>query len=132
MRFTSRLSLLILIACLPGCGSGEGLRVTGIQLGRGLNADATVAGHTTTFKPGDTIYVSVLTAGTGSATISVRWTYRGRALGEPKKQVSYRDVAATEFHLESAGDFPQGDYVVEIFLDGQPVGTRDFRVEKPR
>ena len=126
------LPLIIVFGSVLGCGSGEGLRVTSIQLGRSLNADATVAGHTTRFAPGDTVYVSVLTAGAGSATIGVRWMYRGRVLGEPKKRVSFKDVAATEFHLQSAGGFPPGDYTVEAFLDDQSVGTREFRVEKPR
>ena len=126
--FRIRLPLIVLSALLFGCSS-DGLRVTSIQLGRSVNADGTVAGHTTRFGPGDTVYVSVLTSGVGSGTIGVRWTYNGRVVGEPKKQVSYTDVAATEFHLQSAGGFPLGDYTVEAFLDGQAVGTREFRVE---
>jgi hypothetical protein len=130
--FSGRLWVVVLFGCLLACGSGEGLRVTAIQLGRSLNADNTVAGHTTTFGPRDTICLSVLTAGVGSSTIGVRWVYRGRVLGEPKKDVSYRDVAATEFRLQSAAGFPPGDYTAEVFLDGQLVGSREFRVEKPR
>ena len=130
--FTVQLPLMVLLACVLGCGAGESLRVTSIQLGRSLNADSTVGGHTTRFEPGDTVYVSVITTGAGSGTIAVRWTYGARLLGEPKKKVSYKDVAATEFHLESAGGFPVGDYTVEAFLDGQSAGTREFRVEKER
>ena len=127
------LPLVILLACVAGCGSdGEGLRVTSIQLGRSLNADETVGGHTTTFRPRDTVYLSVVTAGSGAGTLGVRWTFAGRVLGEPKKQVAHRDVAATGFELRSAVGFPPGDYTAEVFLDGQPAGTRDFRVEKPR
>lgn len=89
-----------------------------------------MAGHTTRFGPRDTVYVSVLTAGAGSGEIGVRWMFAGRVvLGEPKKQVSYMDVAATEFQLQSAAGFPVGDYTVEAFLDGQSAGTRSFRVE---
>lgn len=125
--FSVRLAVLILLTSIAGCGSS--LRVTSLQLGRSLNADSTVANHTTRFAPGDTIYVSVVTAGVGSGTIGVRWTYEGRVMGEPTKEVSYRDVAATEFHLQSVGGFPPGDYTVEAFLNGQSVGTRTFRVE---
>lgn len=128
-----RVAVIILCACLAGCGLEDDLRVTSIQLGRSLNQDSTVAAHTTRFAPGDTVYASVITAGAGSHEISVRWMYAGRVvLGEPKKQVSYRDVAATEFHLESAAGFPLGDYTVEAFLDGQSVGSRPFRVEGER
>lgn len=127
-RFKFRLRAVVLVACLAGCGSSH-LRVTEIKLGRSLNPDSTIADHTTSFAPNDTIYVSVSTAGIGSGTISVRWTYGGRVLDEPKKKVSYRDIAATDFSLRSVAGFPAGQYSAEVFLDGQSVGTRTFRVD---
>lgn len=130
--FTALLALVILSACLAGCGSGEALQVTTIQLGRAVNPDHTVSSFTTRFLPDETVYLSVATAGAGSATISVRWLYEGRVIDEPKKQVSYKIPAATEFHLESVPAFPTGGYVAEVFLNGQSVGTRPFRVEKER
>jgi hypothetical protein len=128
-RFRVRI-WLILVACLAGCSSH--LRVTDIQLGRSVNADSTIANPTTSFAPRDTIYLSVSTAGVGSGTISVRWKYEGRVVDEPKKKVSYRDLAATDFSLRSVAGFPPGDYIAEVFLDDQPVGTREFRVETGR
>ena len=83
----------------------------------------------TIFAPQDTVYLSVLTTGGGSGTISVRWTYGGKVVGEPKKRVANQDVAATEFTLQSAAGFPPGQYSAEIFLDGKSVGTRTFRVQ---
>jgi hypothetical protein len=126
-QFSVHPAVIVLFAGMVGCGSG--LRVTTIQLGRSLNADKTVAGHTTRFAPSDTVYVSIHTAGVGSGRIGVRWMYGDRLLGEPSEQVSYRDVAATEFRLQSAVGFPPGDYTVEAFLDGESVGLRSFRVE---
>jgi hypothetical protein len=123
---------LVLLTCLAGCGSGQTLHVTTIQLGRALNPDATVASFTTRFAPDESVYLSVLTGGAGSATISVRWTYAGRVIDEPKKQVSYRMDAATEFRLQSTTGFPEGDYTAEVFVNGQTAGTRTFRVEKAR
>jgi hypothetical protein len=128
---TSRLPVVTLIALLIACGS-EPLRVTAVQLGRSLNADNTVASHTTRFAPGDTVYVSVATAGIGSGTIGVRWKFGERVLGEPKKPVSSRETSVTEFRLQSADGFWPGDYSVEVFLNGQPVETRTFRVVKDR
>lgn len=122
----------VLLACVVACGAGEDLRVTSLQLGRAVNADGTVANHTTVFGPDDTVHLAVLTSGVGSGTISVRWVYRGRLLDEPKKQVSYKDVAATQFTLRSGGTFPLGEYTAEVFLDGNPVGSREFRVEMTR
>jgi hypothetical protein len=128
--FNARLPVMLLLAGLvAGCGTGEPLHFSAIQLGRSLNSDNTVGNFTTSFKPGETVYVAVLTTGAGSATIGVRWTYSGRVVDEPKKKVSYTDVAATEFHLQTAAALPPGDYAVEVFIDGQSVGTRPFKVE---
>ena len=116
------------VAC-AGCLSSEKLQFDTLQLGRSLNPDHTVANHTTSFTPKDTIYVSVLTSSIGVGTISVRWTFEGRVVGEPSKQVRYKGPGVTEFSLTNSGDFPAGNYKVEVFIDGQPVGDRAFRVE---
>ena len=130
-RLKVHLTAVILCACVAACEERP-LHITAIQLGRSLNSDHSVAEFTTVFTPQETIYVSVLTTGGGSGEISVRWTYGGKVVGEPKKRVADRDVAATEFHLQSAGGFPPGQYSAEIFLDGQSVGTRTFRVQATR
>ena len=122
--------LLALTVATAGCRPDEPLRVSTIQTGRSLNPDNSVGAHTTTFKPDDTIYVSVLTTDAGAGTIGARWTYAGRVVSEPKQEVSYKGPAATEFHIQNSGGFPPGDYAVEIFLDGVSVGKRAFRVEK--
>ena len=122
----------VLLTYLLGCGWGQTLHVSAIQLGRSVNPDSTVASFTTRFVPDDSVYLSVLTGGAGSGTISVRWTYAGRVIDEPKKQVSYRAEAVTDFRLQSSTGFPEGDYTAEVFLNGQSAGTRPFRVDKPR
>jgi hypothetical protein len=122
-------ALAVVLAFTAACGPDAPLRVDTIQLGRSLNPDNSVASHTTQFRPEDTVYVSILTAEAGAGTIGVRWTYGGRVVDEPKKEVAYNGPAATEFHLNSAG-FPLGEYKVEVFLDGQPAGSRTFRVDK--
>ena len=127
-----RLALMILVACAARCGSGQSLRVTSIQLGRSVNADSTVSSFTTSFAPTETVYLSVATDGAGTGTLSVRWVFVGRVIDEPKKHVSYRIPAATEFRLQSATGFPPGDYTAEVFLDGQSAGVRAFKVEIPR
>ena len=114
-----------MLGALLACAND--LRVGTLQLGRSINADNTVAHHTTVFKPDETVYVSVLTAGSGSGEIGVRWIYEGQVMGEPKKQVSYRGSTATEFHLQNAGGFPPGAYRVDVFFNGQPAGSRTIR-----
>src|SRR5687767_13184931 len=112
------------------CGPSEPIRVETIQLGRSLNADNSVGNHTLTFKPDDTFYVSLLTPAAGYGTLGVRWTYYGREISAPTKEVSYRGPAATEFHLQNNSGFPPGDYKVEVFVNGEPAGERSFRVDR--
>ena len=131
-KFEIALTVVMMGACLAACGSGHPLRVTTMQLGRSVNPDNTVASFTTVFTPMETVYLSVVTTGVGSGTLSVRWTYGSQVIGEPKKQVTSRIDAVTEFPLQSAGGFPPGDYTAEAFLDGHSAGTRTFKVEKPR
>ena len=120
------------VGCLAitiACGPTEPLRLDTIQLGRALNPDSSIAEHTTAFRSNDTVYVAVLTTAPGRGTIRVRWTYGGQLIDEPQREVVYRDAAATSFQLVNSGGFPPGNYSVEVFLDGESVGTRNFRVE---
>ena len=130
LLFAAALIAVGLVAA--GCRPSGPLRVTTIQTGKSLNSDKSVGNHTTQFKPDDTMFASVLTDGPGSGTIGVRWKYSGRLVSEETKSVSYRDHAATEFHIQNSSGFPPGNYSVEVFLDGQSVGKRDYRVEADR
>lgn len=125
----TRVLLLALAAAVAvSCARGP-LDVSTIQLGRRLNSDNSVAEHTTAFGRNDTVYVSVLTTGPGSGEIGVRWTYAGVVISEPSRRVTYNGQAATEFHISNSGGFPPGNYLVEVFLDGAPIGERNFRVD---
>jgi hypothetical protein len=129
---TRALSIVMLVGvAAAGCGPSGPLTLQTIQLGRSLNPDNSVAEHTTTFRRNDTVYVAVLTAAPGRGTISVQWRYGGQLIDEPQKEVVYRDAAATSFNLVNSGGFPPGNYSVEVFIDGESVGTRNFNVEKP-
>jgi outer membrane usher protein FimD/PapC len=88
-----------------------------------------VSTHTTRFKPDDTVYVSLLSEQPGSGTVTVRWLLNGQTVSEAKRDVSYTRPAATEFHLQNSGGFPPGNYRVEVLVNGQSAGSRDFRVE---
>jgi hypothetical protein len=114
-----------------GCGPSEPLKASTIQVGRSLNSDDSINAHTTTFKPNETIYVSVINEAAGKGTIAVRWVYNGQTISEESRDVSYTREGATAFHLQSpSAGFPEGEYRVEIQIDGQPAGARDFRVAK--
>ena len=131
-RARTRLALLAITiaACGVGCRPSDPLRVTTLQLGRSLNPDNSVGIHTTRFKPDDSIYVSILSDEPGYGTLTVRWFFGGQRVSEANKEVSYQREAATEFHLQNSGGFPPGDYSVEILINGEPAGRRQFRVEQ--
>ena len=119
---------VVALAMFAASCSNEPLRLTNIQTGRSLNADRSIASITTLFKPSETIYVSVQTTGSAPGTIGVKWMYHGRVIDEPVKQVDYNGPASTEFHMQNSGGFPEGDYSVDIFINGEQVGTRAFKV----
>jgi hypothetical protein len=127
MSVSVRTSVLVMALLAASCAD-EPLQLANIQTGRALNADRSMASITTLFKPSETIYVSVQTTGSAPGSIGVKWIYQGRVIDEPVKQVDYTGPASTEFHMQNSGGFPEGDYSVEIFINGEKVGTRAFKV----
>ena len=122
--------LALVLSALAACRPGGPLHLETIQTGKSLNSDNSVGDNVTRFKPDDTMFVAVLTRGAGAGKIGVRWTYSGRLVSEETRDVSYRDSAATEFHIKNSGGFPAGEYAVEVLVDGKPAGTRNLKVEK--
>ena len=120
----------VLLSVLAACGPGRPLELETIQTGKSLNSDNSVGNHTTRFRPNDTMNVAILTKGAGSGKIGVRWTLGGRVVNEESRDVSYRDSAATEFHLKYPSGLPPGDYTVDVLIDGKSVGMRNLKVEK--
>jgi hypothetical protein len=115
-----------LVICV-GCSDAP-LQLANIQTGRTLNQDNSVGSISTLFKPNETIYVAVQTTGSAPSTISVKWKYQGRVIDEPSKQVDPSGPASTSFQLQNSGGFPEGEYSVDILINGEQVGSRNFRV----
>lgn len=122
--------LVVAAACVVLGACSQPLTVGTIQVGRSLNEDSSIASLTTTFKPNETVYVAVLNPDRGEGTIGVKWYYGTQLLSEREKPVTFKGAGATEFNLQSAAGFPLGDYSVEVFLNGQSVGRRNFDVAK--
>jgi uncharacterized protein YfaS (alpha-2-macroglobulin family) len=112
-------------------GTGVGVRVSQIDIGRSLNADKTIDDHTDSFKPNDTIYASIVTEGTAAtATLKARWTYQeGQVVNESTQTIAPTGDARTEFHISKPDGWPTGTYTLEVFLNGSSAGTRDVEVE---
>jgi len=109
-----------------------GVSAGSITLGKAVGPDKKVTTPAESFAKGDTIYVSVDTVGTGTATLKAKWTYRkgGQVadVGEKTEKISSTGSDTTEFHVSNPAGWPAGDYQVELFLDDKSIGVRNFRV----
>ncbi|MCR4338676.1 MAG: hypothetical protein NUW01_02190 [Gemmatimonadaceae bacterium] len=107
------------------------LRVTDIQLGNGVGSDKRIVEPTSTFGTRDTIYVSVTTDGAASdARLTATWMYGDQGVSEADEMLtSSGGVNVSEFHISKETPWPTGSYRVDVKLDGQTVGTREFRIQ---
>jgi hypothetical protein len=107
-------------------------KVMNIEVGRAVGADKRISDETDSFKPKDTIYVSVETEGTSpGARLAAHWTYQdGQVVKDDETSIAPSGRAATEFHISKPGGWPQGDYKVEVTLDGASAGTKSFKVSR--
>jgi hypothetical protein len=105
-------------------------RIERIDLGNAIGADKKVSAPTSTFKPNDTIYASILTDGASpNVSLGVRWTYEdGQLVDESSQSIAPTGPAATEFHIAKPDGWPAGKYKVEVSANGQSAGAREFTV----
>jgi hypothetical protein len=105
--------------------------VSTIELGKGIGADKRVTAPVTTFKPKDTIYVSVATEGAApSKTITAKWSFEdGQVVKEGSESIAPTGPAVTEFHISKPSGWPAGKYKVEIAVDGAAAGSKEFEVK---
>jgi len=103
--------------------------VTSVQVGKSIGADKRVTSMGTTFAVRDTIYASVATAGSGTATLVARWTTEdGTEVRTDSQTVTLSGPTVTEFHISRPRAWPAGRYRVEITLNGQPAGRSEFEI----
>ena len=110
--------------------SGE-VAVSHVELGKNIDSENRVTDQTSTFKPNETVYATVLTNGSApNAELKARWTFQdGQVVDESTRNIAPNGNAATEFHVSKPDGLPAGKYRVEIFLNGQPAGTQEFEVK---
>jgi len=108
------------------------IRVSDIQVGKGVGSDYKIGNQTTTFAVRDTMYVAVITDGAAKAAkLSTKWTYNDRqVVNEDSKTISPAGgETATEFHVTKKTAWPKGKYKVEVMLNGASAGTKDLEVK---
>ena len=103
--------------------------VSAVNLGKSVGPDKRVASETTQFASTDTIYASVATNGTGTGSLTARWTFQdGQVVDETTQPISASGPATTEFHVAKPSGWPAGNYKVEISLNGAAAQSKDFSV----
>ena len=103
-------------------------KVAGVMIGRRLGAGNRVIEPTFEFASKDTVFVSVSATGTG--TLTAAWRAQG---GQVLRQASAPLAAAgenTAFSLAEPKGLKPGTYKVILFLGGDSVDTKVFRVAK--
>ena len=110
-----------------------GVTVSSVSLGKAVGADKKVTAASDTFAKGDTIYASVDTTGSGSATLAAKWVYTKDGKTVPVKEdtatISATGPATSEFHISKPDGCPVGTYQVDVTLDGKPAATKSFKVQ---
>jgi hypothetical protein len=108
------------------------IRVSDIQVGKGVGSDKKVGNQTTTFGVRDTMYVAVITDGAAKdARLSTKWTYNDRQVVDTSTQTisPAGGETATEFHVHKRSAWPKGKYKLEVMLNGVSAGTKDLEVK---
>jgi hypothetical protein len=98
--------------------------VAGVALGSAIDADKRIAAAAEVFGAKDTIYASVITAGTGRAKLRALWSFvkgdKTAKVDETTIELDAAGPAVNEFHVSKPSGWPKGDYKVEIFLGDAP------------
>ena len=108
------------------------IRVSDIQVGKGVGSDKKIGDQTTSFGGRDTMYVSVITDGAAKdAKITAKWTFNGKQVVKESSQTisPTGGTTATEFHVDKKSAWPVGKYTVEVMLNGVSAGTKDLEVK---
>ena len=107
------------------------VQVSSVELGRGVGPDKRVTDPTEEFRPGDTIYATVITSGSAPNTeLTARWTYQdGQVVDETTQVIVPAQGAASEFHVSKPDGWPAGKYKIEVLVNGTPATTKEFEVK---
>lgn len=115
----------------PASGATTGaVTLSMVELGSTVDANNKILASGTSFAPRDTVYASVDTSGSGTATLAAKWSYQdGQTVHEDSKTLNATGPETTAFMISKPGGLPAGNYKVEISLNGNQVASKDFTVK---
>ncbi|ODT95406.1 MAG: hypothetical protein ABS82_08175 [Rhodanobacter sp. SCN 67-45] len=102
-----------------------------LEVGSSVDTNHKIVAAGTSFAPKDTIYASVETIGPGHAKLTASWhDPQGRIVHEDSKELDAMGPATTAFMISQPEGFPEGNYKIDISLDGRAVASKDFSVKR--
>ena len=114
----------------PAMEAATAVSFGAVELGSTVDANNKVIASGTSFAPKDTIYASVDTSGSGTATLAVKWTYQdGQTVHEDSKTLNATGPETTAFMISKPDGLPAGNYKVDVSLNGAQVASKDFSVK---
>jgi hypothetical protein len=123
----------------PALAPAATASVASVDLGNAVGPDMKLTAMSTTFKPKDTITVSIGTmtsdpAATVAGKVGAKWTYLNGAevmvVSEETKDLNLTGTGSTNFQIAKPDGFPVGKYKVEVSMNGAVVQSKDFEVTK--
>jgi hypothetical protein len=141
LKYIASVLTLLLIALptsaqQPATGSTATVQVSDARLAAQVGSDMLPIVPTDLFKPTDTIYLSVSTITSGATeipgSIGVAWLYMGgiapQAVHNDGKELVFSGSEVTVFQMSKPDDWPDGEYSVQIFLNGSMVRQLTYKV----
>jgi len=146
-RLSVAVACLVVASVVASCGPSEepesgpvpttpagppaNVSVTSLELGRSVNPDKTMHDATVIFKPGDTVYASIILEG-DAPTVGVKGRFTrddGQLVQASTQRVAVAGRLVTEFHVSQPDGWPVGHYNFEVLLDTRSAATKAFEIE---
>jgi len=126
-RVVSVAAVVLLAACSK---PAEPVKVVNLDLSHEVDVHNEARSARETFAPTSTIYASIATEGSGSATLAAKWTGPdGKVIAEQTQSINPTKPVKFEFHITPpAGGWPLGRYKGVFTLNGGGTRTREFEV----
>ena len=111
------------------------IEITDAQLAAQVGENLLPIVPTKLFKPADTIFLSVSTNATADVvpgSLGVAWRYEfgdeQMAVHSEGKEIDFSGLGVTLFQVSKPDGWPEGNYSVEIFLNGKTDRKLQFKV----
>lgn len=110
------------------------IAVVQLLLGNAMNDDKSIDQPTEQFSPQDTVYAVVVTHGyTTSSRVMVLWHHASKPeIAQSNVVIASDGEARTVFKLARPDGLPEGQYTLDVLLDGEEAINAAFRVARKR